>query len=232
MLYFFLLEVRYKVENQIGVLKCKEALDNIRNTEVGHIQIDYRIMCAMWNFAMVPNFTEDKESFKIAKSIRKKCLKRQNKLASLLNMKFTSTVASVDIKVINDFPKLSLSELKKKIVLGSFKIKQSLSYIGQLLEYGRAYVLNDQLIQKYVSNVKVKQELNDSKIVAVLMPSRHKRGKKWKPSNKKQKKDDPLDPKTFNTYYKVFIQYEPVVNSKNKERLYRNIKSKSLTKIY
>ena len=77
------------MENQVGICKVKEALDNIRNTVAGHIQIDYRICCAMWNFNM-------KDSAKIATKIRKRCLKRQNKLESLLEMKFTSTVKSTN----------------------------------------------------------------------------------------------------------------------------------------
>lgn len=179
----------------------------------------------MWNFAYEPSSINDQDDLKLAKRIRKKCLKSLNKLDSLLEMKFTATVKSIGIKEINDFPKLTLSDLKKRIVLGSFKIKQSLSYMEQLIEFGRVYTLSDHLIHKYISNAKVKQELNVSKILAVLIPSRHKRGKKWIPPEKKKEKDDPLDPKTFNTYYKVFVQYLPVENSKSDKHLHQNIKS-------
>ncbi|CAF0983415.1 unnamed protein product, partial [Brachionus calyciflorus] len=46
----FVTKIRFIVEKQIGMLKNFKALDNIRNTQAGHIQIDYRITCAMINF--------------------------------------------------------------------------------------------------------------------------------------------------------------------------------------
>ena len=201
------------MENQVGICKVKEALDNIPNTEAGHIQIDYRICCAMWNFNMTPCVPDGKDSAKIAAKIRKRCLKRQNKLESLLEMKFTSTVKSTDISAIDDFPKMTLSQIKKSIVFGSYKIKQSFSYLEQIMHHGKVYILNRKMIEKYVTHTKVKEELEHSKILAVLIPSRHKRGKKWKPKTN-TKKTDLLDPKNFNTYYKVFIQYVPIGNEK------------------
>ena len=192
-------------------------MDNVRNTQVGHILIDYRICCAMLNFNMKPCIPDGNDSAQIAKRIRKRCLKSQNKLDSLLEMRFTSTLQTVVIQTINDFPKLSHKEIQKHVTLGSFKLKQCQSYLGQLIEYGKAYFLNDQLVQKYVTNMKVKQEMQVSKIIAFLIPSRHKRGKKWKPQKETNKENGDqntvlvnIDPKDFSTYYKVFIQYVSV----------------------
>lgn len=46
---FFLKKCRWMIEKQNGRLKNIKSLD-IRNFTLGHIQIDYSIACAMWNF--------------------------------------------------------------------------------------------------------------------------------------------------------------------------------------
>ena len=194
-------------------MKNKKALDNIRNTQAGHIQIDYRICCAMLNFSMKPCIPDGIDSVKIAQSLRKRCLKSKNKLESLLVMRFTSSIPSVLIETINDFPKLTRMEIKKHVTFGSFKLKQCQSYLGQVMEHGQAYFLNYQVVQKYVSSSKIIKELQFSKIIAFLIPSRHKRGKKWRPMKQANKNAsqftsfETVDPKDFNTCYKVFIQY-------------------------
>ena len=116
-------------------MKNKKALDNIRNTEVGHIAIDYRICCGMWNFTMKPCIPDGSDSTQIAKSIKKRCMKKENKLQSLLDMRFTSTLINEDITTISDFPMLSLKQIRKRITFGSFKLKQCPSYVGQVFDF-------------------------------------------------------------------------------------------------
>jgi hypothetical protein len=48
-------KIRFCVEKSIGYIKNLKALDNVRNTIIGHIAIDYRIACAMHNFKYKPN---------------------------------------------------------------------------------------------------------------------------------------------------------------------------------
>ena len=48
-----------------------KALNNIRNTIAGHIQIDYRICCAMINYTHKPCCPDDKNVFKIPKLLKK-----------------------------------------------------------------------------------------------------------------------------------------------------------------
>ena len=214
-------KVRFIVEKQNSLLKNMKSLDNIRNTQAGHILIDYRICCAMLNFNLKPCIPDGKDTITIAKRIKKKSLKRQNKLSSLLMMKFTSTVESIEIKTIEDFPKLTLSQIRRHITLGSFKLRQSQSYIDEILKYGRAFILNKNHIEKYFTVPKLKESLIKSKVIAVLIPSRHSRGKKVKSKNAIA--DDSFDPKNFIKYYKCFIQYES--NKKILEKQYRLVKS-------
>ena len=154
----------------------------------------------MLNFNMKPCIPDGKDSEEISRRIKKRCLKKGNKLESLLDMKFTTTVTSDEISTINDFPKLKLNQIKKHITLGSFKIRQSQSYISQIIEHGKVYVLQKKQIEQHVKHIKVLKEMNDTKIISVLIPSRHKRGKKWKPKTDLKKiESDDYNPKNFNT---------------------------------
>ena len=167
-----------------------------------------------------------KDAVQIAKSISKRCTKTQNKLESLLDMRFTKNLVSVNIKTIDDFPQLTLKQLKNRITFGSFKLRQCPSYVGQVIDYGKAYFITEQIIDRYKTHPKIKDELQFSKIIAVQIPSRHKRGKKWK-----QEKNiaDHVDPKSFTHCYKVFIQFVPEqnkkINYKPNEKPYSLIKS-------
>ena len=224
-------------------MKNKKALDHIRNTQVGHIQIDYRICCAMINFNFKPCIPDGIDTAKIANRIKKRSSKKYNELEPLLKMRFTSTIKSVDIQSLSDFPKLTLSQIRKRITFGSFKIRQSQSYIPQIIQHSKMYMLQQKHIEKYVSNENL-IDFTDTKIFAVLIPSRHKRGKKPEPKNSKTKKltkkkylsiksindnrkKNEIDPKSFKTYYKVFVQYKPC-NDSQKENLmkpYDHLKS-------
>ena len=87
------------------MIKNKKALDNVRNTQIGHIQVDYRICCAMANFTMIPCIPDGKLTIQIAKRIKKRCLKKQNKLSRLLMMNLPDFKAQriSDIKVSKIF---------------------------------------------------------------------------------------------------------------------------------
>ncbi len=50
--------MRFIVEQRIGALKHFKALDNIYNTEIPRIQVDYRIACAMLNYTHKPLITD------------------------------------------------------------------------------------------------------------------------------------------------------------------------------
>jgi hypothetical protein len=74
-----------------------------------------------------------------------------------------------------------------------------------------------------ITDLKLKTRLisDRSKIIALTIPSRHKRGKKpIQIANIKYKKP----PEVFKTTYKIFIQYLPNVNN------YRSIKSNYIFK--
>ena len=75
---------RYIIEKKIGFLKRLQSLDNIRNTVLGHIQIDYRIGCAMANFNHRPCETDGINSEKIANKMKKKAMISENLLSMFI----------------------------------------------------------------------------------------------------------------------------------------------------
>ena len=190
------------------MLKNSQALDNIRNTQAGHIQIDYRNCCAMLNFNFKPCITDGEKAVTIARRIRIRSGIKKNALESLLKMRFTSSVSKIDVKDVDDFPKITPQVMIEKITLGSFKVRQCLSYMKQMIQNSKVYHLTG--MEKHITDSQVLNDLQQHhhKILAVEMTSRHKRGKKTKISTKKP--IDPLDTKNFRTNYKVFVQYNPV----------------------
>ncbi|CAF1031356.1 unnamed protein product [Brachionus calyciflorus] len=185
---------RYIVERVNGMLKNYKALDNIRNTEIGHIQIDYRIACAMLNFTHKP-FSENQLEFLLSKQLD------------------TKIIPSVDIKTLLDFPKLTVETLKEDIFFGSFQYKESRSYFEDIIQNNRAFMVSNEFLRKN-SNNKTNINFENTKTVAVEVPSRHKRSEKKKLSKKDIRNN--LS-KNFKNGYKVFVNYIP--NGKGPESI-------------
>ncbi len=92
------------------------------------------------------------------------------------------------------------------------------------MHHGKAYLIQPKQIRRYVSNKKLMNELIQNSIVAILIPSRHKRGKKTQKKTKyPENVDFEMNPKNYSTYYKVFIHY----NSIDEAKPYKQIKGKS-----
>ena len=221
--YFeFYLKCRFIIEKQNGTLKNHKKLDNIRNTEIGHVQIDYRIACAMDNFLHKHCCPDGDYAQEVARRIRIKAQFDENKLAFLLNRQLgTSLIPTIELEEIKDFPIIKRKTLKRKIFMGTFQLKQSKSYLEDLVERGNAYIVSKEFAKGKENiadlNLKTKLLSEKSKIIAVTITSRHKRGKKTiSLSNMNSKKA----PEQFKTTYKIFVHYVPNVNS------YKSIKSK------
>lgn len=130
--------MRYIVEKQFGNIKNFKALNNVRNKEISHIQIDYRIACAMCNFNHKPSCPDGQNAEQIAISIRKLAKKKLNRLEDLLTKRLdTKDLIEVNIQDIADFPRLSVEDISTNITMGSFKLRQSKSYISDLMKNGK-----------------------------------------------------------------------------------------------
>ncbi|CAF0948707.1 unnamed protein product [Brachionus calyciflorus] len=168
-------ECRFIIEKQIGRIKSCAALDHIRNTEIGYIQIDYRICCAMINFTHKPCCPDEKNVFKITKILRNKLRKNEKHLEFLLGKQLgTKLITPINLFSIGDFPKIRRVKIQNRIFLGSFQLNKS----------GTAFVVSKKLL-KSQTKTKKNNDLEYSKIIAVQIPSRHRRSKKKeKPTEK------------------------------------------------
>lgn len=198
-------------------MKNKQALDDIRNTEAGHIQIDYRIACAMSNFVHKPICPDGVNAHQIAGKIKEKILIKDNSLDFLLSKHLdTKMIPEIELSQIEDFPKLTKEQLINNIFYGSFQIKLCVSYIGDLIKNGKAYVIDEDL-KKKIPNFSQAKDFSKSRIIAVEITSRHKRSKikdcekSTNSNNNKTKKRNYI--RNFRTIYKVFIHYIPDKNN-------------------
>lgn len=178
----------------------------------------------MLNFTHKSCCPDGKNASKIAKKIRKRTENKINELNFLVNKRLdTKDLERIDIELIQDFPRIKRKNIRNSIFFGSFQLKQSKSYIKELMNNGIAYKVTSQFIKK-ISNVNLKKNLieKNHKILAVEIASRHKRSE-VKMINGKNLKEFKLSDK-FKTTYKVFVLYESFKNHSSaiKGILHRN----------
>lgn len=183
-------------------------MDNIRNTQVGHIQIDYRIACAMVNFSHKPCCPDGDDSIEIAKKIKDKSTINKNHLEFFLGKHLDSKqIPAVSLSEIDDFPEITEKQMIKSIFYGSYQLKQCKSYLSDLSTNEEAFIVSDQLKNK-IQDLKIREEMIKSKVIACEITSRHKR------SEKSEKQQGSMNNKNnFKNNYKIFIQYLPNINS-------------------
>lgn len=180
-------------------LKKFKALDNIRNTIAGHISIDIRIACAMINFDFKPCCPDLPNSKIIARRLRMKSeLKQNNNLNFLLFKRFNKNDFEEEmLNLIDDFPKLTKTKLKKNVFLGSYHLRTSSSYLAEIIKNQQVYVTS-RSFNSYLEKKNLKSK--NSKIISAKINPRHSRSRQ-KDSNEIKKS------------YNVFIEYLPNLNS-------------------
>ena len=186
----------------------------------------------MNNFLHKPCCPDGKKALKVAKRIKKKAQKVQiNWLAFLLGKRLeTKHIRPIELEEINDFVRLKKKQLKEKIFLGTFQLKLSKSYVGEVAYNRQSYIIMKDFA-KQISDINIRSGLLDesTKIIAVEITSRHKRSK-IKRIEKKEKNicSQELEnvKEKFRNTYKIIIQYIPNMNST------KAIKGKKLLKNY
>jgi hypothetical protein len=123
-----------------------KALDNVRNTEVGHIQIDYRIAAAMLNFTHKPVLPDKNNAKQIANLMKNRCNIKINMLDFLLNKTVgTKSIPLISNKDVKDFPRFKSKELINNIALGTFQFKLVKSYLKDIINHGYPYGVSKNL---------------------------------------------------------------------------------------
>jgi hypothetical protein len=116
----------------------------------------------MFNFTLKPCIPDGKASKEIAERILKISYKKENKLESFLMMKFTYSILTHDINEINDFPQLTLKQLKNRITFSSFKLRLCLRYMNHLIYYGKINILSEKQKEMYLNHEKAKSEAKET----------------------------------------------------------------------
>ena len=195
-------KVRSIVERTYAALKHNASLDFVRNTVLGHLGIDMRIACAIYNFTFEPILYDKPDTQKVARRLKKKADEfKENNLEFIINRRLTTTNIFTRMQ-LEDTGKLGFIQLKgrylrNKIFCGGFQYKMARkSYITDLIKRSKIYLLNP--------NKKLEKLFDpNTKIIAVKMPSRFKRGK----SKKKAKESEKVDQMT--TTRRVYVQFTP-----------------------
>lgn len=114
---------------------------------------------------------------------------------------------------MDDFVRLRPKQLCEEVFFGTYQLRLSQSYVGDLVDRGSSYTFSDTYI-KSLNDSRLKNDLQSgrTKIIGVTIPSRHQRG--LKDSTKKNS--------DFRTVYKVLLKYDP------QEKTAKSIQSKSL----
>ena len=124
------------------------ALDNRRNSEVTHLQFDYRNACAMLNFVHKPCCADGDLAQEIGERLKQKCSETKiNILENLLKLRIgTKKTPLKNFTELVDFPKLTEYEMETKLFFGSYYIKQSKSYLGDLLKNENFSSMNENVL--------------------------------------------------------------------------------------
>lgn len=181
----------------------------------------------MINYAFKPTFPDGEDSMCVARNMMSKHGILRNDLEEFLNRQLdTSLMKKINFNQIEDFPKLKRRHLVKSVFQGSYQLRQCRSYLKDLIANGHAFTPASQLL-KQVTISEMKEDLLQgiTKLIAVEVTSRHRRGEYRKQNDQvySEPTDQKKTPKLFKTTYKVFVEYVPFLNH------HSGIKSRSKT---
>ena len=167
-------------------MKLHEALDYVRNTRLGYLFVEYRIMCAMINFTHKPNLTDKPHTVEVANLIRSRCEAPQfNDLEFLLNKQLgTNLFEPRKLQEITNFVCLKRKQMTRFILAGTFHLRRAKSYLVDLVNQDSAFIVNMPELIKIVNKLpdsenyrRLKTYICDPKVKLVVtkVASRHKR---------------------------------------------------------
>ena len=200
-------KIRSVVERVFGALKKNEAIDNMRNTVLGHNAIDLRIASAFYNMTFKQLIDDKPNSLAVARRLEEKMLQNNDNTLQFLFHHRLSTQKyfyTMSPHLLDDFIQLKRKYLRQKIFFGSFHLKQAKSYLIDFIRINKAYVFKPP--KKLRSQIE-----NDTGIIGFKLTSRYKRSK-----SKKLIAQGKKGVEQFNKVHKVYIQYKPI------EQLYQD----------
>jgi hypothetical protein len=142
------------IEGVNGIFKQEfSGIDQIRNTMLDHIMDDFRIAASLINCFHSNRFSHlnDYNKVNLANEMKLR-LNKPNKLESYIKKtkhQINKSFIKLDSVNLEDFPKIDINELKQKVILGSYQIKQAFCYLNEHLSdkgYYEIFVQNNPLI--------------------------------------------------------------------------------------
>lgn len=195
-------KVRSMVERMFAVIKICKSLDYVRNSVLGHLGIDLRNACAIHNFTFKPTLYDKPNTKSVARRLKQRIDQlRNNHLEFIMNRRLTTTNIYTRLKLDEvgglGFIQLRGKYLREKIFCGGFQYKMArMSYITDLIKRSKIYI--------FEPTKKMQKDFDpNSKIIAVKMPSRFKRGINKKKKNESEKVDQ------MTTTRRVYVQFTP-----------------------
>lgn len=180
----------------------------------------------MLNFTHKPIHTDKDNADKVGQRLKTKLddIQRRNVIEKLSNLRMgTIKLPHIELSQITDFPKLSKSIMARKIFYGNYYLKQSKSYLSDLLRNNKCSIISEKVIKSLTVKKDKSLLLNKikkSKIICLELLSRHHRGLKSKNTKVTKKKNVKINKniqvnvdhdfiKEYRQVYKVFIEYIP-----------------------
>lgn len=174
--------------------------------------IDWRICAAMCNFTHRGLVTDGENSRQVAErmlEIERNHMGNLNPLNFLLTKQLNNTarLPANELREINDFPRLSIQQLKNEVFCGSYHSRMGHSYLREFQQNATIYILNTNTndANREMQNKIRELRASGDKIIGVKIAPRHSRSRVV-PA-------DGYNIDNLRTVYKIFIQYTPNINN-------------------
>ena len=125
-------KVRWIIEDINGCIKSQFRIfdGTIQNKMLLHIMDDLKIACALINCFYTRKLSDIEDSIEIAQEMKKNVSKK-NELEKYFKKSAKNLFELLDTSTLNDFPKLPIEDIRKKITFGWYQINQALSYLAE-----------------------------------------------------------------------------------------------------
>jgi hypothetical protein len=156
----------------------------------------------MLNFTHIPCETGGERVEYIASKLKNRT-KKLNHFKFLLSTRLgqnTKYCTTIDLKDVNDFPRMSIPKLKDKLYFGGYYLKRAKSYVKDIKRNSTGYSLIEHLFRN-IKNNNLREKCSKCKIVACQISSGHQGGLKT---------GSKTEPRVI---YRVYVVYLPNQNS-------------------
>ena len=125
-------KVRWIIEDINGCIKSQFRIfdGTIQNKMLLHIMDDLKIACALINCFYTRKLSDIEDSIEIAQEMKKN-ISKKNELEKYFKKSAKNLFELLDTSTLNDFPKLPIEDIRKKITFGWYQINQALSYLAE-----------------------------------------------------------------------------------------------------